>query len=147
MFLRTRWWGLEGLLHPRGPPRPCQVCYLFPLTLPNPEEGFPGDSDGKEYTHNAGDPEFDPWAGKIPWGRKWLPTPVFLPGESHGQRSLAGYSPWGRKELDTTEGLTISVSVPRGLGRTRKEMQSGIKRLIITPGVNSALGALGFTQE
>ena len=44
----------------------------------------------------------DPWVGKIFWRRKWQPTPVFLPGESHGQRSLAGYSPWGRKELDTT---------------------------------------------
>ena len=40
---------------------------------------------------------------KNPWGRKWQPTPVFLPGESHGQRSLAGYSPWGHKESDTTE--------------------------------------------
>ena len=38
---------------------------------------------------------FDFWVGKIPWRRKWQPTPVFLPGESHGQRSLAGYSPWG----------------------------------------------------
>ena len=37
------------------------------------------------------------------WRRKWQPTPVFLPGKSHGQRSLAGYSPWGRKESDTTE--------------------------------------------
>ena len=37
------------------------------------------------------------WVGKILWRRKWQPTPVFLPGESHGQRSLAGYSPWGRK--------------------------------------------------
>ena len=41
---------------------------------------------------------FDPWVGKIPWRRKWQPTPVFLPGKSHGQQSLAGYSPWGRKE-------------------------------------------------
>ena len=40
------------------------------------------------------------------WRRKWQPTPVFLPGESHGQRSLVGYSPWGRKESDTTERLT-----------------------------------------
>ena len=40
---------------------------------------------------------------KIPWRRKWQPTPVFLPGESHGWRSLVGYSPWGRKELDMTE--------------------------------------------
>ena len=39
----------------------------------------------------------------IPWRREWLPTPVFLPGESHEQRSLVGYSPWGHKELDTTE--------------------------------------------
>ena len=46
---------------------------------------------------------FDPWVGKIPWRRKWQPTPVFLPGESRGQRSLAGHSPWGRKGLDTTE--------------------------------------------
>jgi len=38
--------------------------------------------------------EFDPWVGKIPWRRAWQPTPVFLTGESHGQRSLAGYSPW-----------------------------------------------------
>ena len=47
--------------------------------------------------------EFDLWVGKIPWRRKWQPTPVFLPGESHRQRSLAGYSPWGHKESDTTE--------------------------------------------
>jgi len=43
------------------------------------------------------------WVGKIPWRREWQPTPVFLPGESHGQRSLAGYSPWSCTELDTTE--------------------------------------------
>ena len=44
--------------------------------------------------------------GKIPWRRIWKPTPVFLPGKSHQQKSLAGYSPWGRKELDTTEQLS-----------------------------------------
>ena len=47
--------------------------------------------------------EFDPWVGKIPWKRTWQPTPVFLPGLSLGQRSLAGYSPWGCKELDMTD--------------------------------------------
>ena len=47
-------------------------------------------------------PGFDPWVGKIPWRTEWQPTPVFLPGEFHGQRSLAGYSPWGCKESDTT---------------------------------------------
>ena len=46
---------------------------------------------------------FDPWIRKIPWRRKWQPTPVFLPGEFHRQRSLAGYSPWGLKESDITE--------------------------------------------
>ena len=46
---------------------------------------------------------FDPWVGKISWRRKWQPTPVFLSGKSHGQRSLAGYSPWGHKEPDTIE--------------------------------------------
>ena len=57
---------------------------------------------GKNLLANAGDTWFDPWVGKIPWRRKWQPTPVFLPGEPQGQRSLAGYSPQGRKELDTT---------------------------------------------
>ena len=47
---------------------------------------------------------FDPWVGKIHWRRKWHPTPVFLPGKFHGQRSPAGYSPWGLKESDTTVG-------------------------------------------
>ena len=46
---------------------------------------------------------FNPWAGKIPWRRKWQPTPVFLPGESLGQRSLEGHSPRVHKELDVTE--------------------------------------------
>ena len=50
-------------------------------------------------------PRFDPWVGKFPWRRKWQPTPVLLPGESHGGRSLVGYSPWGCKELETTERL------------------------------------------
>ena len=43
-------------------------------------------------------PELDPWVGKIPWRRAWQHTPVFLPGGSHGQRSLGGYSPWGHKD-------------------------------------------------
>ena len=54
---------------------------------------------------NAGDVRcrFDPWDPKIPWRNMWQPTPVFLPGEPHGQRNLVGYSPWGCKDLDTTE--------------------------------------------
>ena len=53
-------------------------------------------------------PGFDPWVRKIPWRREWLPTPVFLPGESHGQRSVEGYSPPGHKKSDTTEWLALS---------------------------------------
>ena len=51
----------------------------------------------------CGRPGFDTWFRKIPWRREWQPSPVFLPRESHGQRSLSGYSLWGRKESDTTE--------------------------------------------
>ena len=50
----------------------------------------------------------DPCVKKLSWRRAWHPTPGFWPGESHGQRSLAGYSPWGCKESDTTEQLTLS---------------------------------------
>ena len=46
---------------------------------------------------------FHPWVRKIPWRRAWQATPVFFPGESHGQKNLAGYSPWGGKESDTTK--------------------------------------------
>ena len=54
---------------------------------------------------NAGDVRcrLDPWVGKIPWRRKWQPTPVLLPEESHGQRTLVGYSPYGCEESDTAE--------------------------------------------
>ena len=49
--------------------------------------------------------QFRPWVRKIPGRKEWQPTPIFLPGESHGQRSLVGYSPWGCKESDMTERL------------------------------------------
>ena len=71
--------------------------------------GFPGGSVGKESMCNAGDclqhrrPGFIPWVQKIPWRRKWQPMLVFSPGESHGQRSLAGYSLWGRKSPSETQ--------------------------------------------
>ena len=58
-------------------------------------------------------PRLNPWVGKISWRRKWQATPVFLPGESHGQRSLTGYSSWGCKELDTTERLTLYLTVTK----------------------------------
>ena len=51
--------------------------------------------------------QFDPWLKKIPRRKKWQPTPVFLPGEFHGEWSLAGYSPWGHKESDMIECLSV----------------------------------------
>ena len=78
--------------------------------------GFPDGSSGKEHTcrkhKRCG---FDPWVRKIPWRRSRQPTPVFVPGESHGQRSLAGSSPWGRKESDKTEATShgcVDCSLP-----------------------------------
>ena len=70
--------------------------------------GFPGGSDSKEYAYNCGRPGFHPWFQKIPWRRAWQPTPVFLPGEFHGQRRLVGYSLWDCKESDTTEWIKLS---------------------------------------
>ena len=80
--------------------------------------GFPGGSDGKEFTCNAGDLGLDSWVRKTPWWREWLPTSLFLPGECHGQRSLAGYSLWAHKELDITELL----STPMYNFQTRSEV-------------------------
>ena len=74
---------------------------------------FPSGSWVTDPPTNAGDARlrFSPWVGKTPWRRARQPTPAFLPGESHGQRSLAGYSPWGHKELNTTEQLNNDYKV------------------------------------
>ena len=69
-------------------------------------------------------PRFDPWVGKIPWGREWLPTPVFLPGEFHGERSLVSHSPWGHTKSDMTEQQTSFIS---------------FEMLSLTPGINHLL--------
>ena len=68
------------------------------------------------YTVGGTAPRFIPGVGKILWRRDRLPTPVFLPGEFHGQRNLAGYSPWGCKKLDTTEWLSLSLSFTMSTG-------------------------------
>ena len=61
---------------------------------------FPGGSVVEKVPANARDMGSVPGSGKSPWRRKWQPTPVFLPGEYHAQRSLAGYSPWGHKRVE-----------------------------------------------
>ena len=62
---------------------------------------------------NAGNKRhgFNSWVREIPWSRKWQPTPVFLTGKFHGQRSLMRYNPWGHKELGTTELLSMHTFV------------------------------------
>ena len=76
----------------------CQMWLRFMVSLWT--GGFPGGPSGKELTcqcmrlNRRG---FDPWVWKIPWRRKWQPTFVFLPGKSHGERNLAGYSLWGHR--------------------------------------------------
>ena len=76
--------------------------------------GFPSGASGKEASCQSRRHKrcgFNPWVRKIPWRRKWQPTPVPMPGKSHGQRCLAGCSPWGCKELDTTEQAGTSFSL------------------------------------
>ena len=75
---------------------------------------FPGGSDGKTSVYNVEDLGSISGSGRFPWRRKWQSTPVILPGKSHGQRSLVGYSPWGRKESDMTERLHFHFPHDRG---------------------------------
>ena len=77
--------------------------------------GFPGGTNGIDNAGDVRDSGFDPWVGKIPWRRKQHPTPVFLPGESHGQRRLASYTVHGIAEFDTAEQLTHSLFFSQSL--------------------------------
>ena len=90
--------------------------YFLSSTVTRSLVVFPVASDGKEFACNDG-PVFHPWVRKIPWRRKWQPTLVFLPGESHGQRSLGGYSPWGLKEYMTERLLLNKVGEDQLLWR------------------------------
>ena len=83
------------------------------ITLPD----FPGGSDCKASAYNAGDLGSIPGLGRFPWRRKCQPTPVLLSGNSHGWRSLVGYSPWDCKESDTTEQLHIRELQSKSLGK------------------------------
>ena len=83
---------------------------------------FPGGSDGKESACNAGDPGSISGLGRSP-GRKWLPTPVFLPGEFHEQRSLASYSPRGHKESDWTNFTSLVREEKKTEGGEQSQIQ------------------------
>ena len=79
------------------------LYFLINFCEPNIALGFPGGSDGKTSACNAGDLGLIPGSGRFPGEGNDNPLQLFLPGESHGQRSLAGYSPWCHKDLFTTE--------------------------------------------
>ena len=96
-------------IKPKSPASPALAGGFFntlPPGKPFDVYGSPGGASGKEPACQCRRRKrlgFDPWVGKIPWRRAWQPTPVILPRESHGHRSLAGYSPWGPEESDTTK--------------------------------------------
>ena len=87
------------------------------------KDGLPRWLSGKEHTgqcRRRRRHRFDPWGGKIPWRRAWPPTLVFLPGEAHGQGSLAGHSPWGRIETETLKQLRMQRHVRKDGGISGK---------------------------
>ena len=85
--------------------------------------GFLGGSTGKEPACQCKRGRFHPWVRKIPGRKKWQPTPVFLPGKSHEQRSLEGYSPQGRRESDIAEQLS------------KHSLVTGFRRVLESPQV------------
>ena len=96
--------------------------------------GLPSWLSGKESASQFRRREFDPWVGKMLWRRKWLPTPVFLPEEPHGQRSLVGCSPWGCKELST---------------KHHQQNNNAYKVVVISPSriVLSSRGTIKYTKN
>ena len=84
------------LVHSLFPLNHHSTCLKAPMALFNTTKGG---ANGKEPAYQCRRHRFNPWAGKIPWRRKWPPTPVSLPGKSHGQRGLMGYSPCGHKRV------------------------------------------------
>ena len=83
-------------------------------------------------------PWFNSWVGKMPWRNAWQATPVFLPGESYGQRSLVGFSPWDRKESDTTKAISMQfISV---------QLLSCV-RLFVTPWTAACQASLSITNS
>ena len=99
--------------------------------LPRMDQGRSWWLRGEESACQCSGHGLDPGVKKSPWRRKWQPTPVFVPGKPHGQRSLVGYSLWGRKEWDTTEQLKTKT------GRT--------KHLIFYTPLNSHKAKLSHT--
>ena len=130
--------GSASLGWPPSKGTPAPLVSLLPSSSSAAEENclltkfhpksFPGGSDGKKSALQCGRPEFYPWIGKMLWRREWQPTPVFLPGKSHGQRSLAhvGQS-MGPQKVDTTKGL-IPSHISCSPSSSHKSMQTMAKQ-------------------
>ena len=108
---------------------------LFGLLLTKVYSGLPRWCSGKEPAcqyRRCKRCRFDPWVGKIPWRRAGQPAPVILPGEYHGQRSLAGYCPWGCKEADMAgsdkDACTKDIQVKKNLNSDKERRGKHIKR-------------------
>ena len=99
--------------------------------------GFPGSASSKESACKCRRHKrcgFHPWVRKIPWRKKWQPTPVFLLEKVHGQRSLEGYSPWCCKELDTTEHVHTQTPEAYVFGKHLEEGEGAGRNLLGKPG-------------
>ena len=114
-------------------PAPHNAVHVLTVsTLTAALAGLPCGSDGKESARQCRRPWCSPWVRKAPCRREWHPTPVFLPGESHGQRRLAGYSPWGQQGQIWQKQLSVhahirsllSVTLPDA-GETRPRTAKG----------------------
>ena len=107
------WWECK-LVQPIMPPLVGAWVKKLWRTHTHTHTGFPCGTSSQEPTcqcRRCKGRGFDPQVGNIPWRRKWLPTPVFLPAESHGQRSLVDYSPWGCKQSYTTDFTRLHSSL------------------------------------
>ena len=109
--------------------------------------GFPGALAGKESTCHAGDLGSIPGLGRPAGERNWLPTPVFLPREFHGQRRLGGYSSWGHKESDTAEQLSTAHSISKQRERLHGSVTGGTRALTPAAEADGRTGIIMKTSQ
>ena len=108
-------------------------CDMFIIYIVSSLVGLPRWRSGKEsacHCRRCKRHRSHPWAGNVPQRREWQNTPVFLPGEFHGQRSLVGHSPWGCRESDTTERLTLKKAHRKKTKNKSKQAKVIISQVI-----------------
>ena len=110
---------------------PSRCSCLREKTLLESEEGFPGgaSSEGSTCQSRRQETQFSPWVEKIPWRRAWQPSPVFLIGESRGQKSQVGYSPQSCKASDTTEATEHTHTRRKWIRQVRSALKFGVSHI------------------